>query len=356
MSRLSKARSTVAYVACADERKILVLGFSSEGTDAEVLQEILVPGADGPSVTSMPLALHPKKSFLYAGLRASGFPVVSFAVDPISGRLDLRASGRLADNTVFMKVDRTGRFLMAVSYSGNNIALHRLEGEGAILSTPLSQWETPEKPHSIVLDLTNRSFFVACLGGDVVLKYDFDADKGAVSAAPTGSFATGNGAGPRHQALHPNGRFLFVLNELAASIVVLHLSPAPGMFARIMQVIDLDPAGGGREHAAADIHLTPRGDFLYASERETSMLTGFAVDPDNGTLSRLGAWETETCPRSFGMDLQGRFLIVAGQTSNHVSVYRIESESGLLQGVSRIAMPSNPSWVEVVGLKLYSDN
>lgn len=348
MSQLLKHHRIVAYVACADERKIVALQLSPKTGDVQVLQEVSVPGAEGPSVTSMPLALHPAKHFLYAGVRAPTFPVASFAIDPSSGKLHFRTSGHLADNTVFMKIDRSGQFLMAASYSGSTLSLHRLEREGVVCSPPLMHWETSPQPHSIMFDPSNRSFYVACLGGDVVLNYSFDADKGAVTPNPTYSIPVQDKAGPRHQALHPNGRFLFVLNELAASISVLDLGTSPPSPARVVQTLGLDLAGGDREHAAADIHLSPLGRFLYASERTTNLLTGFAVDPDTGSLTHIGAWETEASPRSLAIDPTGGLLMAAGQISNHVSVYRIESRSGLLTRLFRFATPPNPSWIEIV--------
>lgn len=348
MSQLLKDQRTVAYVGCADERKIVVLQLSPGTGDVRVLQEVSVPGAEGPSATSMPLALHPAKHFLYAGVRAPTFPVASFAIDPSSGKLHFCASGHLSDNTVFMKIDRSGQFLTAASYSGSTLSLHRLEGEGGVSSPPLMHWETSPQPHSIMFDPSNRSFYVACLGGDVVLNYSFDADKGAVSPSPAYSIPIQDKAGPRHQALHPNGRFLFVLNELVASIVVIDLGTLPRSPARVVQTLELAPAGGDREYAAADIHLTPLGHFLYASERNTNMLTGFAVDPDTGSLTHIGAWETEASPRSFAIDSAGGLLMAAGQISNHVSIYRIEGRDGLLSRISRSATPANPSWIEIV--------
>jgi 6-phosphogluconolactonase len=97
------------------------------------------------------------------------------------------------------------------------------------------------------------------------------------------------------------------------------------------------------------MHLTPDGRFLYASERGTSTLTGCRVGGD-GMLSVIGQTETETFPRGFAVDPRGQFLLAVGQESHHLSVYRIDPDTGGLEVVGRYATGRNPNWVEIVDL------
>src|SRR5690606_29076156 len=101
---------------------------------------------------------------------------------------------------------------------------------------------------------------------------------------------------------------------------------------------------------AADIHLTPDGNFLYASERTSSEMSGFRVNKKSGRITPTGKWKTETQPRAFQISPDGRHLVVVGQKSDHASIYSINAETGELEVVQRIATGQNPSWVEIIRL------
>jgi 6-phosphogluconolactonase len=114
-----------------------------------------------------------------------------------------------------------------------------------------------------------------------------------------------------------------------------------------LQVLRTQPEGFAAK--AADMHLTPDGRFLYASERGTSTLTGCRIGSD-GMLTVIGQTETETCPRGFAIDPRGRFLLAVGQESHHLSVYRIDPQTGGLHVTGRYPTAGNPNWVEIVDL------
>jgi hypothetical protein len=99
---------------------------------------------------------------------------------------------------------------------------------------------------------------------------------------------------------------------------------------------------------AADIHLTPNGRFLYASERTTSTIAAFRVDSATGKLSYLGGVPTEKQPRGFNIDPTGRFIVVSGEKSDMLGVYSIDGESGTLKVVGRYPTGNGANWVEIV--------
>ena len=110
------------------------------------------------------------------------------------------------------------------------------------------------------------------------------------------------------------------------------------------------PPGFSGEPWAADLHLTPDGRFLYSSERRSSTLAAFRVDPHDGTLAPLGHTPTEAQPRSFAITPDGCFLIVAGQVSNRLAVHAIDAGSGALRLGGVFDTGEAPGWVEVLAL------
>ena len=104
------------------------------------------------------------------------------------------------------------------------------------------------------------------------------------------------------------------------------------------------------EANAADIHMTPDGRFLYASERQTSTLVGFRIDAANGFLAPIGRWNTETTPRGFAIDPRGHFLLAAGLDSNRVSIHAIDPEEGALTPRGQYPVGGMPNWVEIIDL------
>ena len=156
-------------------------------------------------------------------------------------------------------------------------------------------------------------------------------------------------AGPRHFVFHPNGKVVYVLGELDASIYVFDYDASKGWLREKQSVSVLPPDFQGKP-SAADLHITPDGKFLYASERTSSTLAGFRIDPTNGMLSPLGSVPTEKQPRGFNIDSSGRFLLAVGQLSDRMSSYNIDGENGKLTPLKEYPMGKNPNWIEIVDI------
>jgi 6-phosphogluconolactonase len=182
------------------------------------------------------------------------------------------------------------------------------------------------------------------------MEWKFEPAAGTLSPNGPGEVHTKPGAGPRHRALHPNRRFLYLITETTATIGTYAIDPATGTLTEL-QFVDARPAGFTAQPAAADLHVTPDGRFLYGSERKTSTLAGYHIDPDKGTLSPIGHWPTEQTPRGFNIDPRGRFLLSVGLDSNAMTVYRIDPQSGALTPVKQYPMGKMPNWIEIVDLR-----
>jgi 6-phosphogluconolactonase len=157
-------------------------------------------------------------------------------------------------------------------------------------------------------------------------------------------------AGPRHLTFAPSGKFVYLIDELDATIRVFPYDTATGTLEKEIQVASALPKGFSGTPWAADIHLTPDGRFLYASERTSSTLAAFRVDPANGSLTSIGSYPTAKQPRAFNIDPSGRYLLSVGQLSNSMVVYSIDAATGALTALEEYPMGRNPNWVEVVRL------
>jgi 6-phosphogluconolactonase len=157
------------------------------------------------------------------------------------------------------------------------------------------------------------------------------------------------GAGPRHFVFHPDGLHAYLLGELDACVVVFDFDAESGTLEPV-QTVSAMPAGFPETPWAADLHLTPDGRFLYASERRSSTLAIFAVARD-GRLEPAGQCPTEREPRGFAIDPHGRYLLAVGQASHSLTSYAIDPSNGGLTELRRLAMGRNPNWVETIALQ-----
>ena len=193
------------------------------------------------------------------------------------------------------------------------------------------------------------------------MSWRFDPVRGVLSPNATPMVRVAGGVGPRHFVFHPSNRFVYLLNELEASVYFFDYDAESGALSERQTLLalprDFDgprlgmpgiSTNGGPK--AADLHLTPDGRFLYASERTSSTITAFAVDLDSGRLEYAGSFPTETTPRGFNIDPSGRFLLSVGQDSHHMTCYAIDSGTGSLTAVGRYEMGQNPNWVEILRL------
>ena len=337
------APKTILYVSHADGREVHVMAMNPESGDLSLLERVPVTGV------AMPMAVSPDRRYLYVGLRSEPYSVSSFRIDQDTGRLSFIATTKLPDNFAYIATDRGGRFLLGASFAGNKMAVNPIGPHGWVQERPVQVFATPPNAHCVVTDPSNRFVYVPCRDGNAVVQLRFDAATGMVSPNDPLAIAVTDGAGPRHAAFHPNNAFLDLLNETDGSAGVYAIDAVSGTLS-LKQTVDARPPGLDGNPAAADIHLTPDGRFLYGTVRTSNTIAGFAVDPATGLLDLIGHWPTEDHPRGFNICPRGRFLYAVGLQSHHLQSYRIDGSSGKLKPVNRQAMGQGPNWIEVVDL------
>jgi 6-phosphogluconolactonase len=333
---------TLVYVSNADSGDISVLRMDAASGELTPLRSASIGGTAGP------LALSPDRRFLYVARRSEPLAVCAFAVDAQSGELSPLGEAALPGGMAYISTDRRGRYLLSASYGGHLLAVNPIAADGR---PQPAQQVLPTEPnaHAVLTDPSNRFVLATCLGSDLVMQQRFDAQSGRLSPNDPPAVQVRKGAGPRHLVFHPNARFVYLLNELDASIDVFAFDAERGLLAPLQTITAL-PAGMSGAPWAADIHITPDGRFVYASERRSSTLAAFRVDAATGHLSLIDHVPTEAQPRGFAIDPRGRFLLAVGQLSHRLSRYRIDADSGALTQLGALAVGRNPHWMEIIDL------
>ncbi|MDB5518292.1 MAG: 6-phosphogluconolactonase [Tardiphaga sp.] len=341
----SASAATFVYVGSSDSQDVTVLELKANG-DLTPVETTAVPGPAKPG-GSLPLAVSPNKKLLYAGLRNEPYTAVTFAIDAKTGKLTKVGPGPLADSMAYIVTDRTGKFLLSASYGGNKVTVNPI-GAKNIVEPAQQTMATEPNAHCIVTDPTNHYVLHTSLGGDVIYQEKFDAKTGKLTPNDPPTVSVKAKAGPRHLVFSPNKKFVYLVNELDASIYVFPWDAKTGTLKKETQVTTALPKGFSGKPWAADIHITPDGKFLYASERTTSTLAAFSVDAKTGALTSIDSYPTEKQPRGFNIDPTGRYLLSVGQLSNSMTSYSIDKRTGKLTKLKEYPMGKNPNWVEVV--------
>jgi len=331
------------YVSHAESGEITLFHLDPQRPALVPVQTLAVGGE------VMPMALSPDRTRLYAARRSQPREALSFGIDARSGRLQPLGAAALPHSMANIATDRTGRWLFSASYGGDQVAVNAIDPEGIARATQQVE-ATGRHAHAIHASPDNRFVYAATLGAGVLLRWNFDAERGAL-AGPATALAPHADASPRHFVFSPDGRFAYLLNELDGVIDVLARDAASGELTPVGSASVLPPGFTG-EPWAADLHLAPDGRFLYASERRSSTLSIFAADAASGALSLRGQAATEAQPRGFGLTPDGRFLVAAGQQSHQLSLYAVDAMQGGLTLVDRCATGRGPNWVESIALSI----
>lgn len=333
--------ATYAYVSNADSQDISVFSLDKSSGALTAVETVPVGG------TVMPMALSPDHLRLYAGLRSKPYSVVSFAVNPLDGRLIELGRAPLAESMAYVSTDMTGRYLFSASYGGNLLAVNRIAANG-VAGEVLQTIKTGPMAHAIRSAPDNRYVFASVLGSDAWLRLKFDASNGQLIEDATPAYSLPEKSGPRHFVFSADHRFVYLIDELDGKLHVLAFNSTRDTVKPVQTVSILPPDFSGDKPWGADLHVTPDGRFLYASERTSSTLAAYRVNAKTGALTRIGTYPTEKQPRGFSIDPSGKYLLAVGQLSSNLSAYRIDGKSGALSTIGQYPVGKGANWVEIV--------
>ena len=304
------------------------------------------------SVNPSWVAVHPSGRFLYAVNEVADFEgekagaASAFAIEA-DGRLrPLNRSSTRGTGPCYASLDRAGKHLLVANYGGGSVAVLPISADGRLgPASAFVQHETlgaegqkPKRPHGHSIDLEpgGRFALAADLGLDRVYVYRLTPEGALVPHDPPFA-AIAPGSGPRHVAIHPSGRFVYVLNETAMTLDTFRFDASKGTLEHRQKVSSLpDGVAVAQGFSGAEVLVHPSGRFLYASNRGHDTIAVFALDKDRGTvkLAQHVAMAGKT-PRGFGIDPTGGWLIAGNQRSDTVSVFRIDANTGRLSDTGR---------------------
>lgn len=303
------------------------------------------------------LAISPNRKFLYAvseisdlgGKKTGG--VSAFVIDAASGALKpINEQPSMGAGPCHLTVDRGGKAVLVANYGAGSVASLPIRQDGGLepaasaiqhqgKSVDPNRQEGPHA-HSINLDPGDRFAFAADLGLDKVLIYKFDAKAGTLAANDPPSASVAPGAGPRHFAFHPSGKFAYVINEMANTVTGFSFDAKRGALKEI-QTIGTLPDGYAETSYTAEVQVHPSGKYLYGSNRGHDSIAAFRIDEKTGKLTSIGQTPTGgKTPRNFGLHPGGKFLLAANQESDTVVVFAIDPATGEIgKELGRVSVP-----------------
>jgi len=311
------------------------------------------------------LAVDAKNEHLYAVNETGNYKgkssggVTAFSIDRKTAKLSqLDQVASEGADPCYISLDRSGKYLLVANYTGGTVAVLPVLADGRLgeatsvlpdEGTLGPNKERQEKPHAHWIQATarNRFVYVSDLGLDRVLIYKFDATKGTLSRGESAvggkdffSAKLAPGTGPRHVAFSADGKFMYVLGEMDATVTVFANDDKETY--RSIQKISSLPANFSGENTAAEIAIHPNGKFLYTSNRGADSIAQFSIDQRSGKLTLAGQFSTfGKEPRHFTIDPTGKRLLVANQNSNNIVEYAIDESTGKLSKVGNdVSVPS----------------
>ncbi|MEY4612910.1 MAG: 6-phosphogluconolactonase [Planctomycetota bacterium] len=309
------------------------------------------------------LALSPDKKFLYS-IHALKFgskeaeEIAAFKLLGTDGKLELlnKQSAR-GSAACYLHVDNPGKTVVVANYSSGSVASLPVKEDGSLgeaasffqhagSSVNPARQKEPHA-HCIVVSPDNKYAFAADLGLDQVLCYKLDSKQGKITANDPPFARTPAGAGPRHLTFHPNGKKVYVINELLNSVTLFDYDSTKGSL-REEQTISTLPGDFKGTSYCADLKITPDGKYLYGTNRGHDSIACYSIGAD-GKLTLVNIEPSlGKGPQNLAITSNGEWLLCANMPGKNVAIFRIDPKTGKIKPVGEpVSMPS-PSCIMLV--------
>ncbi len=311
------------------------------------------------------VVVSPDEKYVYAvnedAKEGHGGDITAYSFDKEKGALNLlnqQPTG--GDHPCYVDIDKTGKWVFAANYSSGSLSVFPVNADGSLgaASTHIAHTgsgankERQEKPHvhCTFVSPDNKWLYVPDLGTDKVMIYAFDAATGKLTPGSQPFAKSQPGAGPRHISFHPNGKFVYVIEELAGRVVAYQYQRGK---LKLLQRTSTVPRGQTGFAGSADIHVSPDGKFLYASNRgDFNNIAMYKVDSKTGKLSIIGFQSTlGKAPRNFNFDPTGNYLLVGNQDNDEIVIFKRNLKTGLLTDTGKRIEVGKPVCLKWIGIK-----
>jgi 6-phosphogluconolactonase len=296
--------------------------------------------------------------------------ISAFAINRADGRLELRNTVRSGGvGPTYISVHPGGRHLLVANYFSGSVAVLPMLADGQLGDVsdvkvdagtigPTRATHAPAgsfavsghdrtHAHMIQADPSGRFVLHVDLGLDKIFVWRFDAQHGVLTDPSSVSLPPGDG--PRHFHFHPNGRWLYSIQEEGSTIVLFDYDSASGRLTA-RQTISTLPPGFAGSNFCSEILVSADGHYVYAGNRLHDSVGIFSVGAD-GRLTYVGdEWTRGNYPRSFAFEPSGRFLYCCNQRADAVTVFRVNRATGALSFTGHYAAVGNPSIIVFVDL------
>jgi len=307
------------------------------------------------------LALHPNNRYLYSVSEVSSFQgkngaIAAFLIDGKTGALTfLNTVSSEGGDPCHLTIDKSGKWLAAANYRTGSISVFPVAEDGKLgrgvsavqhsgSGKDMTRQEGPHT-HSVHFSPDNRFLLASDLGLDKIMVYRFDSTRGALTPNNPPFAKLAPGSGPRRLSFHPNGRFVYQVNELNSTLTVFAFDRDAGSLREIETVSTL-PKDYSGANSAAEVAVHPDGSYLYASNRGQDSIAVFAIKDEGAHLELVEHVLTQgRTPRHFAQDPTGNFLIAANQHSGVILGFRIDRKTGKLVPTGNALRVINPACI-----------
>jgi 6-phosphogluconolactonase len=301
-----------------------------------------------------------KKNVYAVSEGGQGKGISAFAFDNATGKLTfLNSTSAGGNGPCYINVDDKKQTVFTGNYGGGSLSATRVNPDGSLsddiqviqhegTSVNKSRQDKPHV-HAVVLSPDNRYLLVPDLGTDKVNVYRVDPGNAKPLTPASPAFATVNsGGGPRHITFHPSGKYAYLVLEMEGAVAAFDYKN--GKLEPRETITMLAPGFAGKV-GAADIHVSPDGKFLYASNRgEANEIVIYSIDK-TGKLTYAGRQSTQIkTPRNFAIDPTGNFVLVANQDSNDIVIFKRDNKTGLLTPSGKSIQVDKPVCLKFVAL------
>ncbi|MES2427012.1 MAG: lactonase family protein [Bacteroidota bacterium] len=263
--------------------------------------------------------------------------ITAFKLNKTTGKLEEINSQKAIGTPAYISVDKDQKNVFIANYGGGSMQVFPINKDGSIgasVQTIQDSGIGPDKMrqaqphgHSAVLSPDDKYVMFSDLGIDKINVFRYRASKNPpLMPATTPFVSTAGGSGPRHSDFSPNGKFMYNIQEMHATITTYAYHDGE---LKLLQTVKMMPDDFKGTNGAADIHVSPDGLHLYATNRgSVNEILAYAIDPEKGTLTFIDRYKTGENPRNFIIDPTGNFILVG--STHSVNTFKVDKASGKL--------------------------